>query len=125
MARRIRRSGSLEAGARQVSSLDQDASVVDTGTQDDETGPIAEVVIELVRSRGLGVRSKPCPTIYGVPASISGVSRFVGVPPVLPVFSVAVGRKARPRGWQKRRIYRSRFLCSRLGKQKEAETRRL
>lgn len=125
MARRCWRSGSLEAGARQVSSLDHDASVVDTGTQADETSLIAEVVIESVRSRGLGVRSKPCPTIYGVPASISGVSRFVGVLPVLPAFSVAVGREARPQGWQKLRIYRSRFLCSRLGKQKEAGTRRL
>jgi len=57
----------IKAGTR-VSLVDVLVSVVDTGTQGDETGPIAEVVIELVRSRGLGVRSKPCPTIYGVPA---------------------------------------------------------
>ena len=66
----------IKAGTR-VSSMDVRDSVVDTGTQANETGRTEAVVIELVRSRGLGVRSRPCPTIYGVPASISGVSRFV------------------------------------------------
>lgn len=36
-----------------VSRLDKRNSVVDTGTQVDETGLVAEVVIEFVRSRGL------------------------------------------------------------------------
>jgi hypothetical protein len=36
-----------------VSRLDMRDSVVDTGTQVDETGLVAEVVIELVWSRGL------------------------------------------------------------------------
>lgn len=36
-----------------VSRLDKRDSVVDTGTRSVETGLVAEVVIELVRSRGL------------------------------------------------------------------------
>lgn len=42
----------IKAGAR-VSPMDVHVSVIDTGTQANETGLLAEVVIESVWSRGL------------------------------------------------------------------------
>ena len=68
MARRIRRLGSLDAGARQVSSLDHEDSVMDTGTQSDET-PLRVVVIPFYGGGGdQRTVSSGCPTVFGVPA---------------------------------------------------------
>ncbi len=67
-ARRIRRLGSLDAGARQVSSLDHEDSVIDTGTQSDET-PLRVFVIPFYGGGGdHRTVSYGCPTVFGVPA---------------------------------------------------------